>query len=92
LEEEENITSNYNPSRPLPLSLMEGGIGASSVLAVDYTDRISTIYGKKLGILTDTSNTPIQEVSVIVTTGTLDLVTDDTTDYVAHLSDTATMT
>jgi hypothetical protein len=52
LEEETNITTQLNL--------------ANSVQAVDYSDRIPTIYGKKLGILTNDQNTPIQEIQTIM--------------------------
>jgi hypothetical protein len=44
LEEEANITSSLRPSGT---SLYEGGY-VSPAFAVDYTDRITTTYGKKL--------------------------------------------
>jgi hypothetical protein len=63
----------------------------SPAFAVDYTDRITTTYGKKLWILTDTSNTPIQEISAITTAGLVDF--DGTgLEYVAHLDDANTLT
>jgi prepilin-type N-terminal cleavage/methylation domain-containing protein len=42
----------------------------SSTHAVDYTDRIPTVAGKKLGILTDNTNTPLEQLG-----SDLDLVT-----------------
>lgn len=102
LEEEENITSSLHPTGT---SLYEGGYVSSpssrgmsegqgefrfvsSTFAVDYTDRIPVVYGKKLWILTSTSNTPIHEII----TEQIDLVMGDTTNYVAYLSDSSTMT
>jgi prepilin-type N-terminal cleavage/methylation domain-containing protein len=80
LEEEENITSQNSPL------LEREGLWVSSVLAVDYTDRITTVYGKKLWILTDTDNTPLQDTI----TGTFD-ITSATTWYIAHMTDTVTL-
>jgi hypothetical protein len=60
------------------------------VRAADYSARIPTIYGKKLWILTDTSNTPIQEIQTIKDNWELNISgTEDTSWYIAHLSDTA---
>lgn len=42
--------------------------------AVDYSIRYPTVYWKKLGILTDLTNTPIQEIATIKTATYLDLV------------------
>jgi hypothetical protein len=69
LEEEANITTQLNIS--------------DSVQAVDYSNRIPTVYGKRLWILTNIDNVPIQEV---ITTE-LDILVDDVTTYVAHLND-----
>lgn len=80
LEEEENITSKNFPL------LERGGLGMSSTFAIDYSDRISTVYWKKLWILTDTDNTPIQDTI----TGTFD-ITSATTWYIAHMTDTVTL-
>jgi hypothetical protein len=67
------------------------GLGITSALAVDYTDRITTTYGKKLGILTNTANTPIQEISTVTAVGFVNF--DGTgTEYVAHLDDTTSVT
>jgi hypothetical protein len=56
--------------------------------AVDYSARIPTIYGKKLWILTNAENTPIQEIQTIKDDWELDISsTEDTSGYIAHLSD-----
>ena len=90
LEEEANITAQNN-SNSSPLSLGEG-LGVRDTQAVDYTNRIPTIYWKKLWILTDTANTPIQDIAEIVTAGSLDLSAwEDTSSYVAHLTDTSAL-
>ena len=52
--------------------------------ALNYSNRIPTLYGKKLGMLTNQENTPIQEISSLIS---IDLQLDDTSDYKAHLSD-----
>ncbi|NUJ97839.1 prepilin-type N-terminal cleavage/methylation domain-containing protein [Candidatus Gracilibacteria bacterium] len=54
---------------------------------IDYSKRIAKVYGDKLGILTDTNNTPIQEITSIKTSGELDVATNVTT-YKASLTDT----
>ena len=59
---------------------------------VDYTNRYPTLYWKQLGILTESvTNTPIQEVSTIITNWYLDVAT--TTDwYTLNFTDTDTLT
>ncbi len=58
--------------------------------AVDYSDRYVKVYGKKIWVLTqETTNTPAQEVSGVTS---VDIVTENTNSYVAHLSATETMT
>jgi prepilin-type N-terminal cleavage/methylation domain-containing protein len=74
LEEDTNTTTKLNS---VPKSY-----------AVDYSSRIPTVYWKKLWILTDSNNRPIQEVI----TGDIDVIIDDTTNYIAHLSDVSVMT
>ncbi|NUJ97623.1 prepilin-type N-terminal cleavage/methylation domain-containing protein [Candidatus Gracilibacteria bacterium] len=54
---------------------------------IDYSKRIAKVYGDKLGILTDTNNIPIQEITSIKTSGELDVATNVTT-YKASLTDT----
>lgn len=58
----------------------------SQTHAVNYIDRIPTVYGKKLWILTDVNNTPIQEVSTITSAGLLDVLTTTDT-YKAYFKD-----
>jgi hypothetical protein len=53
-------------------------------LAVDYSDRIPTVYGRKMWILTDSNKTPIQEI------WNIDLVTA-TDSYTAHITDDETL-
>jgi len=47
------------------------GLGQNSIpqtyASIDYTERFPYIYGTSLGILTDTNNTPIQEITSIKT-------------------------
>lgn len=58
--------------------------------ALDYSNRFPKVYGKKLWILTqETTNTPAQEVSGVTS---VDIVTENTNSYVAHISDTETFT
>ncbi|NDK09142.1 hypothetical protein EOM39_07955, partial [Candidatus Gracilibacteria bacterium] len=55
--------------------------------AVDYSKRYPTVIGKKLGILTESgTNSPIQEVSSIVSSGYLDVVLT-TSNFKAILDD-----
>lgn len=53
---------------------------------IDYSTRFPKVTGTKLGILTDTDNTPIQEVSSFIGIG-VDIMGVGTT-LIAHLSDT----
>ena len=56
--------------------------------ALDYSIRYPTVYGKKLWILTDENNTPIQEISEIKSAWDIDLAwTNSGTIYIAHLKD-----
>ncbi|QFR39777.1 hypothetical protein A9Q91_03205 [Candidatus Gracilibacteria bacterium 28_42_T64] len=59
--------------------------------ATDYTDRYPYTYGKKLGILVDSDNTPIQEVSTIQSAGNLD-ITSTTDTYTAYIDNTEKVT
>jgi len=57
--------------------------------ALDYSIRYPTVYGKKLWILTDKNNTPIQEINNIKSSWYLDIVnTNDT--YIARFKDSIT--
>ena len=61
--------------------------------AVDYSILIPTVYGKKLGILTDELNTPVQEISSIATAWKIELdTTNSWTVYNMHLKDGETYT
>ena len=98
LEEETNITAqNNNVTSPLRRGI-EGDFVAwnisliNSTQAVDYSSRVPTIYGKKLWILTNTANTPIQDIPEIITAWSLDISGwEDTSNYVAHLTDTSAL-
>ena len=59
--------------------------------AIDYSERIPKSQWKKLGVLTDSDNTPIQDVSTITSNWFLDLVTT-TEEYNAIFSDTSILT
>jgi hypothetical protein len=75
LEEEASITSLIpSPGR--------GGLGRGVAQAVSYDNRIHTVYGMKLGILTNDQNTPIEQAWT-----DLD-ITAATTWYIAHMTDT----
>lgn len=101
LEEEENITSSLRPSgtslyeggyvRSPSSRGMSAGQGefsfVTSTNAVDYSDRLPVVYGRKLWILTNSSNTPIQEI----VTGEIDLMSY-TTPSIAHFRDNDTFT
>ncbi len=67
------------PERQGELSLV------NRVYANTYLERIPTVLGKKLWILTDTDNTPIQEIGAVVSDGFLDL-SATSTDYILHVS------
>ena len=58
----------------------------NSAQAVDYSSRVPTIYGKKLWILTDEDNTPIQDIQEIQDNWGLD-ISSTTTIYKAHFED-----
>ena len=56
--------------------------------AEDYSKKYPTVYWKKLWILTDENNTPIQEVSEIKANWYIDLwTTNSWTVYIAHIED-----
>jgi prepilin-type N-terminal cleavage/methylation domain-containing protein len=71
LEESENITSWI----------------VNTTHAIDYTDRIPTVSGKKLWILTNNEKIPIEQLG-----SDLDLALSDTTDYIAYLTSESTIT
>ncbi len=61
------------------------------VSAVDYSKRYPKVFWDHLGILTNTDNLPINDITSIKNDWFLDVInTDDT--YVAHISDTNTVT
>ena len=55
--------------------------------AVDYSERVPHVKWKKLWILTDGNNTPIQDISTISSNGSIDLYDVWTTTYKAIISD-----
>ncbi len=57
------------------------------VKALDYSARVPTTYWKKLWVMTDSDNTPIQELEDIKIDWGLDILTT-TEIYKAHISDT----
>ena len=56
-----------------------------SAQAVDFSSRIITTYGKELWVLTDLSNTPVQELSDISAAWEVDI--SSSTDYRVHFDD-----
>ncbi len=58
----------------------------------DYADKFPTVYWKKLWILTDIDNTPIQEIASIKTAWELDISNTWTDEYIARFSDTSKLT
>ena len=70
LEESENLTSWI----------------INSTHAIDYTDRIPTVSGKKLGILTNNEKVPLEQLW-----SNLDLALDNTTDYIAYIDSDLTI-
>ncbi len=61
--------------------------------SVDYTKRYPYIYGSKLWILTDITNTPIQEITSIKANWYADLSwLDANTKFIAHISDSKNYT
>ncbi len=60
------------------LALMEDGASANTDIfqksyAVDYEERFPRTYGNKLWVLTDTTNTPVQEIGSLQTAWFLDI-------------------
>jgi prepilin-type N-terminal cleavage/methylation domain-containing protein len=77
LEEEENITAHHRL--------------ITTTNAVDYSDRFPVVYWKKLWILTDVTNRPIQEISIVTTAWLVDF--DGTgTEFVWHIDWSKTQT
>ena len=63
-----------------------------NTLAVNYSNRVPTVTWRKLWILTDINNTPIQEIPSVVDNWLLNIdVTEDTSQYVAHINDSKTI-
>ena len=61
----------------------------SGVYAVDYGNRYPKVYGKKLGILTDTRNTPVQALNL--TGEILDIFDTNGIEYKSFISDSETL-
>lgn len=77
LEETDNLQANTNIKIPW----------VAQTYAADYSNRFAKVYGKKLWVMTLTSNKqPIQEVGTIATAGSLDISTAAVS-YTAHMSD-----
>ena len=77
LEEEDNLQTNI----------------FNQIGAVDYSILIPTVYWNKLGILTDELNTPVQEVSSIISAWKIELgTTNSWTVFSAHINDWRTYT
>ena len=64
----------------------------SKTFATDYSERIPKTTWKKLWILTDSSNTPIQRVGVVTNSWYLDISNVWTTEYIARFSESSKMT
>jgi hypothetical protein len=73
------------------LALLEEEVLANNIIsrsyALDYSSRIPSVYGDKLGILTDLNNTPLQEVI----SEEID-ISATTQDYTIHLTDSDNLT
>ena len=86
LEEEASITSQNTNILPTQLRGIEGELSlVQETQAVSYDNRIPTVYGRKLWILTDDQNTPVEQAWA-----DLD-ITAATTWYIAHMTDTETL-
>jgi len=56
---------------------------------INYSKRIASVIWNEIGILTDTSNTPIQEIPSLVASGQIDLAwANSGTLYLSHLTNT----
>ena len=80
------VLSDQNNFQILTLMEEQGSL-RSSVITQTYaanSDRYAMTFGKKLGILTDATNTPIQET---LAGSSLDLA-QTSTGYIAYLTDT----
>ncbi len=79
LEESADLTTQS--SLPLKKGLPEWGGIISKTHAVNLQDRIPTVSGRKLWILTDITNIPVQDAWVDV-----DITDTSTDEYIAHFS------
>ena len=75
LEDEISLTTSTTFQTPTIIS--------QTYAAVDYTNRYPYVLWKKLGILTDEDNTPVQEIETLQTATKLDVATTTET-YYAH--------
>lgn len=57
----------------------------------DYEDRYPAVYGRKLGILTDEKNVPVQEIPDVTSEWFIDIGTSTGT-YIAHITDSEKIT
>jgi len=94
LEEQENL--QVNNFLPFPKGVPEGGgirtiVQKANAAITDYSVLYPTVYGKKLGILTWTWSTPIQEDPTITNSWYLDIALT-ATEYVARFKDDSTLT
>jgi hypothetical protein len=62
---------------------LESSLLQNTNAATDYKNRYPKVYGKRLGILTNTNNTPVQEI----VTSTLNFTGGTTTEYKAFFTD-----
>ena len=84
LEDEENLEV-WSKNSLIVTNFEEG--------AIDYSDRFPTVRWAKLGILTDNSNTPIQELINITSAWKIELdTTNSWTIYSMHIDDARTYT
>jgi hypothetical protein len=82
-----SFSSNEGRELGLVSSLADKRGILKSHAATNYQNRYPKVYGKRLGILTDVDNTPVQEVI----TGTLDVSVSLTGSYIAHLTDSTNL-
>ena len=97
LEEEDNLQVKSNLKIPLSNFPPKGERIAASITkqtsALDYSILYPTVYGKKLGILTDLMNTPIQEISTLILSWSVDLTwINDMDAYIVHFDDDSSIT
>lgn len=64
----------------------------STFAATDYSNRSPKVYGKRLWILTDADNTPVQDIISLKTAGFLDINDVNTQTYIARFTDNDILT